>query len=261
MKVVTPQALSQAKSHCFRRAACKAQLIPVPYATESDFCTCESALMNSYHTYLNCTALQNCLNQHTDNIYNEMLQIGFAAVRGIRPSSLIQQSTAIIDHTGCINVSAYDVEQLECDCWAEMEHNCTENGTLSLSPQELYDCVNQILCDSWEVCLSWKSSHCDSGASVLAIEDIGNAEQELRIDPHLQHRAVTYEEMRQHYLGLNFSESEVREQWSIMHTAKEDLAVVADEMQGRRQPPTNSSSEPLLLEPSLSAKTGCPLSR
>jgi len=218
--------LPAARKHCLRRETCKDNLVNDRTYTLPQVCECEWAAKHGIpevtwgNTSVVCAAWNECLQADTDYLYERVLFLFNQAGMGNQPS-LLQQSVGPADAPGCLNISAMDTEELQCDCWAVMEATCTQNGTVELLGDDLYDCMVQLLCQQHGVCDSWKMSlkadgtpMCDTVGSLVSFHGNGKAEQ----------------------------------------TRQQDVEIVADAVHARRQPPTNSSSEPMVLEDSVSGK-------
>jgi len=221
--------LTAVREHCVRKTICEEEL--KDNMTYDQMCQCHEAVALRLLMDLDCSLWKNCLEKHTDLVFFEVfLQLNEAFKGKYQPHSLLLQQTSgrqnpvnnSFNESNCTNPYYVNIEELQCNCWASMRLHCTQNGAISLSSDDMYKCMNELLCCSGDVCSGWKADQCSDvvckDTSLLAVYNMGDAEQ---VTP----------------------------------------SSLTETLQVRRQPPNSSSSEELLLETSVGCKAGAASAR
>jgi len=244
---------TDSKKHCTRIRMCELELVGdgKPY-NEDEMCECNAAYFSGLDTgSLDCSEWEACLKKHEDMVFIEILILAHEAQQqaaaGAAAAALVQQNTGHHDpatcrlpNAGCILVEDDSdckdpFGEKDCECFADLTSACTNQGTLSLSDEALYDCKRLHMCRNEHVCCSWKWNPTADGntGQCTGQDDMTTAEK---------NRCGYTSLLAVHDTG---------------NADKADVAPIADIMHGRRQPPAmNSSAVPMAsLEGSVRRKS------
>jgi len=174
---------------CTRTKMCELELVGEAGSgkryTSSQKCQCAIAYWSKADTgSLDCTDWASCMDEHADVFFTSIYLLANKANPFDESSSL---STSLLQQQGGRQPPFVDLPDCnkdpysfpECNCYAEMRHECKSRGITCKTCGAMSDCIREQLCKNANVCYAWKSVQCEGMEIIhdtsLAVSDIKEA--------------------------------------------------------------------------------------